>query len=84
MTGCPGRDLSSWTPDDIFEVACGACGTAVEFFKDDAKRMCPGCGACIPNPRQKVGCAAWCASADKCSIGRNAGFGVEVETTPQG
>jgi len=36
--GCPGRDRSNWTPDDIFEVPC----------------------------------AAWCAAADKCSVGRNA------------
>jgi hypothetical protein len=78
MGGCPGQDRRSWTPDDIFEVACGGCGTTVEFFKDDARRTCPGCGSCIPNPRLDIGCAAWCPSADKCSIGRNAGVGVEI------
>lgn len=70
--GCPGRDRSSWTPDDIFEVPCSSCGAPVEFFKDDARRYCPSCGVCAPNPRHDVGCAAWCAAADKCSVGRNA------------
>ena len=70
--GCPGRDRSSWTPDDIFEAPCCHCGAPVEFFKDDARRTCPSCGQRTPNPRQDVGCAGWCAAADKCSIGRNA------------
>ncbi len=68
--GCPGQDRSSWTPDDIFEVPCSSCGKPIEFFKDDARRYCGACGACNPNPRQDIGCAAWCAAADKCSIGR--------------
>jgi hypothetical protein len=70
--GCPGRDRSSWTPDDVFELPCSECGASIEFFKDDKRRYCPACGACNPNPRQDVGCAAWCAAADKCSVGRNA------------
>jgi len=70
--GCPGRDRSSWTPDDVFELPCVECGAAIEFFKDDKRRYCPACGACNPNPRQDVGCAAWCAAAAKCSVGRNA------------
>ena len=45
MPGCPGRDRSSWTADDIFDVACPFCGTQTEFFRDDMKRTCPGCGA---------------------------------------
>lgn len=70
--GCPGRDRSSWTPDDIFDVSCPECGAAVEFFKDDVRRYCGGCGTCIPNPRQGVSCATWCAAADKCSLARDA------------
>lgn len=68
--GCPGQDRSNWTPDDIFEVACTNCGATIEFFKDDAKRYCKACGTCNPNPKQDVGCAAWCAAAEKCSTGR--------------
>jgi hypothetical protein len=70
--GCPGRDRSSWTADDIFDAPCCHCGAPVEFFKDDARRTCPACGQRTPNPRQDVGCAAWCSAADKCSVGRNA------------
>ncbi len=72
MAGCPGRDRSSWTPDDIFDVACPACGTQVEFFKDDKRRRCPDCGVCIVNPKEARSCADWCASADKCSLFREA------------
>ncbi len=68
--GCPGQDRSNWTPDDIFEVPCAGCGRPIEFFKDDARRYCPDCGVCTPNPKQDLGCAAWCAAADKCSVGR--------------
>jgi predicted RNA-binding Zn-ribbon protein involved in translation (DUF1610 family) len=75
VTGCPGRDLSSWTPDDIFDVTCWACGTQVEFFKDDKRRSCPSCGAWIVNPKQVRSCADWCASADKCSLFRDAVMG---------
>ena len=70
--GCPGQDRSGSTADDIFEVPCVQCGKPVEFFKDDARRYCSGCGACNPNPRQDIGCSAWCAFADKCSVGRDA------------
>jgi hypothetical protein len=70
--GCPGQDRSGWTADDIFEVPCLECGKPIEFFKDDARRYCPGCGTCNPNPRQDIGCSAWCVFADKCSVGRNA------------
>jgi len=70
MPGCPGRDRSSWTADDIFDVVCPFCGEATEFFKDDLKRTCPGCGACLINPKQGLTCADWCAAADKCSLMR--------------
>jgi len=68
--GCPGHDRSAWTPDDIYDVVCARCGATVEFFKDDARRRCPSCGAAIANPRREAGCADWCAAADKCSLGR--------------
>ena len=68
--GCPGQDRSSWTADDIFEVPCPNCGKEIEFFKDDARRYCRSCGTCVPNPKQDVGCAAWCSAAEKCSVGR--------------
>lgn len=68
--GCPGQDRSNWTADDIFEVPCVNCGEPVEFFKDDARRYCSACGTGNANPRQDVGCAAWCAAAGSCSIGR--------------
>jgi hypothetical protein len=77
--GCPGQDRSNWTPDDIFEVKCSECGSMVEFFKDDARRRCPGCGAVRENPRLDLGCAAWCAAADNCSVARNAGYGDDLE-----
>ena len=67
--GCPGQDRSNWTPDDIFEMPCTNCGATIEFFKDDAKRYCAACGTCNPNPKQDIGCAAWCAAAEKCSTG---------------
>ena len=72
MTGCPGRDRSSWTADDIFESACPSCGAMVEFFKDDARRDCPSCGGCMVNPKRALSCADWCAAADKCSLFRHA------------
>ena len=72
MTGCPGRDRSSWTHDDIFDVTCRGCGEQVEFFKDDKRRLCPSCGACIVNPKQVQSCADWCSSADNCSLFRDA------------
>jgi endogenous inhibitor of DNA gyrase (YacG/DUF329 family) len=68
--GCPGSDRSSWTPDDIYEVPCPRCGAPVEFFKDDARRRCPSCGASLANPKREPGCADWCAAAEKCSLGR--------------
>ena len=71
MAGCPGRDLRSWTPDDVFDVTCRTCGTQVEFFKDDKRRRCPSCGTWMLNPKRARSCADWCASADKCSLFRN-------------
>ncbi|MCG3181906.1 MAG: hypothetical protein BIFFINMI_04346 [Phycisphaerae bacterium] len=62
---CPGQNLRFWKPEDIFEVACPACGRAIEFFKDDAFRPCT-CGVRVRNPRKDMGCAEWCKSANEC------------------
>jgi len=66
MSHCPGQDRRFWTHDDISVVKCPACGTEVEFFKDDGRRKCPDCGTTIKNPRVLLGCASWCAFAEDC------------------
>jgi hypothetical protein len=63
---CPGQDTRFWSKSDIFEVACGHCGYAIEFFKDDATRRCPQCGTRVENPKLSLGCAQWCEHAEKC------------------
>ncbi len=63
---CPGQDTRYWKEDAIFEVECPFCGSAIEFFKDDPVRRCPGCKRNIPNPRMDFGCAAYCKYADIC------------------
>ncbi len=63
---CPGQDTRYWKPDDVFDVPCEACGNAVEFFKTDVSRRCPGCGERLQNPRISIGCARWCAYAKQC------------------
>jgi len=65
-TLCPGQDMRFWRPGDIFDVTCAECGTAVEFFKDEAKHRCPKCGNRITNPRLSLGCAQWCEHAKEC------------------
>ena len=66
MKKCPGQDSQFWTPEDIFEVACGNCGYMVEFFKTDGMRRCLQCGSRVINPRVSIGCAQWCESAKEC------------------
>ncbi|MFC1781989.1 hypothetical protein ACFL02_00195 [Planctomycetota bacterium] len=66
MVKCPGQDQRFWKPDDIFEVRCRHCGRAVEFFKDDPKRKCPGCKEIVTNPKIEKGCAEWCQYAEQC------------------
>ncbi len=68
---CPGQDTRHWKPGDIFNVACPACGTTVEFFKDDVSRACR-CGQRVGNPRVGPGCARWCDHAAQC-LGRTPG-----------
>ncbi len=63
---CPGQNTQFWQPEDIFETACVKCGQSVEFFKDDANRRCPSCGARITNPKLSLGCAQWCEYAEEC------------------
>jgi len=63
---CPGQDTRYWRAGDIFEVPCGGCGNAVEFFKDDAARRCRACGRRVVNPRLSLGCAQWCEHAKEC------------------
>ena len=65
-TMCPGQDTRYWRPDDIFTVPCASCGTAIEFFKDDAARRCPKCETRVSNPRLSMGCAQWCQHAKEC------------------
>ena len=65
-TRCPGQDLRSLRPDDVFEERCPACGAAVEFFKTDRSRRCAACGVRFRNPRFDAGCVAWCAVAAEC------------------
>jgi len=63
---CPGQNPAFWDRDAIFEEPCPSCGKAVEFFKDDPFRRCQACGYRFRNPRRDLGCAQWCACADKC------------------
>ena len=66
MLKCPGQDNRFWTPEDITEVPCRGCGALVEFFKTDGVRRCPTCGVQVTNPQVALGCAQWCAHAQKC------------------
>jgi predicted RNA-binding Zn-ribbon protein involved in translation (DUF1610 family) len=63
---CPGQDTRFWRPEDIFDVTCGSCGKALEFFKDEGSRRCPQCGTRVANPRMSLGCAQWCEHAKEC------------------
>ncbi|KXS56512.1 MAG: hypothetical protein AMR96_02420 [Candidatus Adiutrix intracellularis] len=66
VTMCPGQNSAFWKPDDIFDIVCPICGAKIEFFKDEGRRHCLGCGQVFTNPRLNVGCAKWCKFADKC------------------
>ena len=63
---CPGQDTRFWDKGAIFDVECGACGYAIEFFRDDAARRCPQCGTRVSNPKLSLGCAQWCEHAEQC------------------
>lgn len=63
---CPGMDVRFWKPKDIFDLRCPHCGTTIEFWKDDPKRTCSGCGKVVSNPHIDLGCAKWCQYAEEC------------------
>jgi NADH pyrophosphatase NudC (nudix superfamily) len=63
---CPGQNQQYWKPEDIFMLGCPHCGSEIEFWKDEPVRICHDCKKEVRNPRIDLGCAAWCASADKC------------------
>lgn len=63
---CPGQDSRYWGADAVHEAECPACGTPVEFFKDESKGRCPGCGFRMRNPALDLGCAEWCPHAAVC------------------
>ncbi len=74
---CPGQDSRYWKPGAIFEVKCPNCGELIEFFKDDTRRKCPGCGQEVPNPEMDFGCAAYCPYAEQCLGGLGTTIGGE-------
>lgn len=62
MAKCPGSDMRDMT---AVEVLCPECGTSVEFFSDEARRTCPGCGTKVT--RDAVpSCAARCTYGLTC------------------
>lgn len=63
---CPGVDTRYWKDDAIFEVKCPECGDKVEFFKDESKRKCSGCGNLFFNPKVQTDCLQYCKFADNC------------------
>ncbi|MHB9037851.1 MAG: hypothetical protein ACYC64_14430 [Armatimonadota bacterium] len=63
---CPGQDMRYWKPEDIYEEFCPNCGGRIEFFKDDLRHKCPGCGKYAINPKNDMACAAWCKHAKEC------------------
>jgi putative nucleotidyltransferase with HDIG domain len=63
---CPGQDTRYWNPGAVFEVPCPACGSEVEFFKDDTARRCGKCGHRFVNPQMDFGCASYCPYAEQC------------------
>lgn len=66
MSRCPGQDMRNWGYDAIFEIDCPKCHDSIEFFKDEIKHRCRGCGEVVFNDRIDLGCAKWCPSAESC------------------
>lgn len=65
MHRCPGMSATNWRPKDVDEVKC-QCGKILEFWKDDVKVACPGCGKVTFNPKLGSLCLSWCAKAAEC------------------
>jgi hypothetical protein len=63
---CPGQDMRFWKPEDIYNVDCPFCQTAIEFWKDEPMRICPECKNPVPNPKIDSGCQDWCNSKGDC------------------
>lgn len=76
---CPGQDQRFWKPGDIFETTCPHCEGAIEFWKDDPKVKCPGCGRTVANPKFDMGCAEWCQYAEAC-LGSSAAAAIDEGT----
>jgi hypothetical protein len=70
ISRCPGQDNRSWRSEDLFEAPCPFCGRGLEFWKDEPRRRCNGCGKKVLNPRLDLGCAKWCQFASDC-LGMN-------------
>lgn len=70
---CPGQDTRYWKADDIHDQPCPHCGEEIEFWKTDIRVRCPSCRKKVANPRFNLGCAAWCAYAEKCLGGAASG-----------
>ncbi len=66
MSKCPGQNTQYWGFDSIFEVPCPKCGRPIEFFRDEVRRRCSGCGEIVFNDRMDLGCAKWCPAAASC------------------
>lgn len=63
---CPGQDMRFWKPEDIFDVICPVCQTAIEFWKDEPMRVCPKCKTEVLNPKIDPACTEWCKSSNAC------------------
>jgi hypothetical protein len=63
---CPGMDPAYFKVEDIRTHKCTACGTDLEFWKDDVFLVCPGCRTKNTNPRIQNTCLAWCKEASAC------------------
>ena len=63
---CPGVNPRNWRPEDIHENACPQCNRTIEFWKDDVKQKCPGCGKIMFNPKLGSLCLSWCDKAVEC------------------